>query len=100
MKELDDNDRAVFVRLYVTAAISEAMVRNNPMPHLVHAARRNAALTQAIEDALLMLNGLDDLDLAVEAYPDRPPQSIQGMALLRNRRACARLRAATEPTGE
>ena len=89
---MDDQHRKIFARLSALASLSEATITAKPMPHLQRAARRIHDLESAIEDTLMILDGIDDLDIMHNiSLGDIPIGRIDGMAVARNEAAYQRL---------
>lgn len=83
-----------FKRLMAIADEHAAEVKADPDRFIRKIADQYAALRGEVERALLSLKGLDDFDFAQELAPHIPPERIEGLAIVRNNKAAARLKAA------
>lgn len=96
-RELSQKSMEIFARLSAIAAIGEAQIEANPIPHLDKAAQRIFELEKAIETALTALHGLDDYDIWVEEGELKPEPPFREMCLSRNTKAYDILHAVLTP---
>ena len=98
---MDDQTLQLWARLSAIAAIGKAQIEANPVPHLDRAARRIIELEEAVDDAIGLLSGLEDMLIVQEIFPDRPPMGIVETCIGRNTRALKILNAARwQPLGK